>query len=121
VGQELLEFLIGIRRKEKTVKQTTQSGMAPHCIRLENGKARRFPACMTVSHGFGVGKAFPGILVRKTCGTFFIWSGTIENQFLIFGKIGNHGLKLSKTDRVFQSIRPELLITDISTDKQRIS
>jgi hypothetical protein len=29
VEQELLEFLIGIRRKEKTVKQTTQSGMAP--------------------------------------------------------------------------------------------
>jgi hypothetical protein len=75
---------------------------------------------MSVFQGFGVGETFPAILVRKTCGTLFVWSGTIENQFLVFGKTGNHGLKLSKTDRVFQSIRLELLITGISTDKQRI-
>jgi hypothetical protein len=29
VGQELLKLLTGIRGKEKTMKQTAQSGMAP--------------------------------------------------------------------------------------------
>jgi hypothetical protein len=102
-------------------RTTKDPSPGEHIQGLNNGKTGGLPTGGPFFQNLDIGETFPAIPVRKTCGTFFVWSGAIEDQFPVFGKFRNHGLKLIKTHRPLQVMCLEFFITGIRTHQECIS